>query len=47
MLVPPHESTMDQDDDSNSDVDEYFAELSDEEQELSDLDDSDDDQVTQ
>ena len=48
VLVPPHESTMDQDDDSNSDVDEYFAELSDEEeQELSDLGDSDDEQVTQ
>ena len=40
---------MDQDDDSNSDIviDEYFAELSDEEQELSDLSDSDDEQVTQ
>ena len=48
VLVPPHESTMDQDDDSNSDVDEYFAELSDEEeQELSDLGDSDNEQVTQ
>ena len=40
VLVPPHESTMDQDDDSNSDVDEYLAELNDEEQELSDLGDS-------
>ena len=45
VLVPPHKSTMDQDDDSNSDVDEYFAELSNEE--LSDLGDSDDEQVTQ
>ena len=49
VLVSPHESTtMDQEDNSNSDVDEYFAELSDEEeQELSDLGDSDDEQVTQ
>ena len=47
VLVPPHKSTtMDQDDDSNSDVDEYFAELS-EEQELSDLGDSDNEQATQ
>ena len=44
MLVPPHESTMDQDDNSNSDVDEYFAELSNEEEQLGD---SDDEQVTQ
>ena len=43
-LVPPHESTMDQDDNSNSDVDELSDE---EEQELSDLGDSDDEQVTQ
>ena len=40
-LVPPHQSTMDQDDNSNNEVDEYFAELNDEEeQELSDLGDS-------
>ena len=37
---------MDQDEDSYSDVDEYFAELSDdEEQELSDFGDSDEVQV--
>lgn len=47
VLVPPHESTMDQDVDSYSDVDEYFAELSDDEEELSDLGDSDEEQVTQ
>ena len=47
MLIPPHKSTMDQDEDSYSDVDKYFAELSDDEkQELSDWGDSDEEQVT-
>ena len=46
VLVPPHESTTIQDENSYSDVEEYFAELS---EELSDdeqeLDDSDEEQV--
>ena len=48
MLVPPHESTTIQDEDSYSDVEEYFAELCDDEQELRDeqeLGDSDEEQV--
>ena len=48
VLVPPHESTTIHDEDSYSDVEEYFAELSDDEQELSDeqeLGDSDEEQV--
>ena len=37
VLVPPHESSMNQDEDSYSDVDDYFAEISDKDEELSDL----------
>ena len=40
-LVPPHESSMNQDEDSYSDVDDYFVEISDYDEELSDLGDSD------
>ena len=48
MLVPPHESTTIHNEDSYSDAEEYFTELSDDEQELSDeqeLGDSDEEQV--
>ena len=40
VLVPPYESSMNQDDDSYSDIDNYFAGISDD-KEVSDLSDSD------
>lgn len=37
---------MNQDEDSNSDVDNYIAEISDDDEKLSDLDDFDEEQAT-
>ena len=38
VLVPPYESSINQDEDSYSDVDDYFAGISDDDEELSDSD---------
>ena len=46
VLIPPHESLMNQDEDSCNDVDDYFAEIIDDGKELSDLGDSDEEQPT-